>query len=639
MKMSTPTQDVVVNGSFETSDYKISEIGWILDMLADKTYTHKVRAVIRELYCNGDDSHQRAIELGELKENCPIDVHLPTKIESWFSLRDYGTGLSDDDVRTKYAGLGISTKRDSDKYIGCMGIGNLSPYSLVDSFTLTSYFNGVCSIYNCLRDSKRCPVVALISRSDTEEPNGVEVKLSIKPSDIYKFKEEAINVFKWWDTLPNINDSEVLDACNEWNDNFLIKNEKFGIRSNSYSTTHAVMGNVAYPIPYSLDKLSCGGYLKFEMGELEFDTARENITVTDELKETLTRKFKEVNEAIDELYIKEVNKETTAYTKARKSNELQGNKAIRESLVNVDLYKLPTTYKSFTKWINGKRTQLYNIKSFNNRYYIHKDRMTSRIRQYSKDVKFNIIVFDDMNQAIESGLDIDLLRDIDEIPKCERSTTGSKSVSKLKTFLFNFSSWDDKKCWLDHKLELSSKEIVYIEISRWNPVYMSNNKAIESRLADMRSLGISPPDVVGLKTSFCKTKLFKEGNFINLMDYLKRELKKVVIKTHYTFNGRDLALLRALSECLEKGSCGNAKLNQLNKSMKEKIKLAEGNDYPAHAIDILRRYDIEYNGVNDTLIQDYIDAVFNRFPIIKLIPKSSIQYAGEDVVNYLMQII
>jgi HSP90 family molecular chaperone len=136
MKLAQAPQDVQVGGNFKTTAYNVGDIALLVDMFADKVYTYKERAVIRELACNAHDSHVMAGTT-----DVPFDVHLPTQLESWFSIRDYGTGLSDEDVRNVFSGIGISTKRDSNEVIGCFGIGSLSPFSVSDSFTVTSYYN------------------------------------------------------------------------------------------------------------------------------------------------------------------------------------------------------------------------------------------------------------------------------------------------------------------------------------------------------------------------------------------------------------------------------------------------------------------------------------------------------------------
>jgi len=120
MILEQEKQDVAVHGNFKTSEFKTGDSAFIVDLLADKVYSHKERAVIREIACNAHDSHVIAGT-----EDTPFDVHLPTRLEPHFSLRDYGTGLSDEEVRGHYAGIGVSTKRDNQNVIGCFGIGTL----------------------------------------------------------------------------------------------------------------------------------------------------------------------------------------------------------------------------------------------------------------------------------------------------------------------------------------------------------------------------------------------------------------------------------------------------------------------------------------------------------------------------------
>ena len=92
----------------------------ILDLFADKIYSHKERAVIRELACNAHDSHVIAGTT-----DIPFLVHLPTHIEPWFSIRDSGTGLPDEDIANVYGGIGISTKRGSMRLLVALVSGHL----------------------------------------------------------------------------------------------------------------------------------------------------------------------------------------------------------------------------------------------------------------------------------------------------------------------------------------------------------------------------------------------------------------------------------------------------------------------------------------------------------------------------------
>jgi len=104
-----------LNGNAEVQDFKIEMNAMVFDMLVSKVYTDKVLAVIREWSTNAIDACIDA------KLPIKFDVHLPTVLEPYFSVRDYGTGLSDEDVKGLYSTLGASTKRESNEYNGVFG--------------------------------------------------------------------------------------------------------------------------------------------------------------------------------------------------------------------------------------------------------------------------------------------------------------------------------------------------------------------------------------------------------------------------------------------------------------------------------------------------------------------------------------
>ena len=315
MKLEIEPQDVAVHGNFKTSEFKTGDTAFIVDMFADKVYSHKERAVIREMACNAHDSH---IMAGT--EDVPFDVHIPTRLEPYFSLRDYVTGLSDEEVRDQYAGIGISTKRDNQNVIGCYGIGTLSPYSLADSFTVKSYKDGMCLTYSCYRNDHRVPVVSLLTECETDEPNGIEVSLSVE-GRVYEFQQEAVYVFKFWEgTLPNINDKYAVEKCENARKGYAFEGDDYGLK-NTWGDMFAVIGNIAYTIPRDLDEFSCEGYLKFELGELSFDSGRENLAMDTKTKAALKAKFAEVKESLTADAIAQIEALPTAWDQAVLANE------------------------------------------------------------------------------------------------------------------------------------------------------------------------------------------------------------------------------------------------------------------------------------------------------------------------------
>ena len=557
MKLDIGAQDVKVHGDFETSEFAIGDIAFIVDMFADKVYSHKERAVIRELSCNAHDSH---ILAGPT--DIPFEVHLPTQLEPHFSIRDYGTGLSDDEIRNIFAGIGISTKRDSNDVIGCFGIGSLSPYSLTDSFTVKSYKDGVCSTYTCYRDEERKPVVALLTNLDTDEANGLEVSLTVEDR-VWEFEREATQVFRFWEgTLPEINNQSVVKECEEQRKQYVFNGDDFGL-SPEWGNMVALMGNIAYAIPRELDEFDTVGYLKFELGELNFDTSRENLSVDDKTKQAIKDKFQTVKDKLANEACQQIEQESTVFKRAVMANGLRCGSLGQHVKVDMSKYDLPTpskdiTYFSRTYGRTDKGTCGRILIDTHVKYYRHKDRMQSRIRQYLKDRhKLTMVILTD-EQVKECKIDDDVLLDLEDLPKITRQSY-VKSGSKVKTFTFKLDNdnwyYKSSEHWEETELTIDEKEIVYVEINRWEPVktsvVYSSLRDVGRTLDNLKECGLSVPTVAGLKTSFIKTKQFKDGNFIDLKDYVKRELEANSPSTHYKFSRRKYENLKDLNRLID----------------------------------------------------------------------------------------
>lgn len=86
--------------------FSIKATGKAFKVLSSSLYKDKIRAVIRELSCNAYDAH---IAAG--KKDIPFLIHLPNPIEQFFLIRDYGTGLSQEDVENIYTTYFESTRQ------------------------------------------------------------------------------------------------------------------------------------------------------------------------------------------------------------------------------------------------------------------------------------------------------------------------------------------------------------------------------------------------------------------------------------------------------------------------------------------------------------------------------------------------
>ena len=276
-----PQNEAIISNVGEIGEFRIRNSAKAFNILSSGLYANKIRAIIRELSCNAVDSHVAAN-----KKETPFDVHLPNTLEPWFSVRDYGTGLSHEQVTTLYTTYFESTKTDSNDYIGALGLGSKSPFSYTDNFTVTTIKDGFKGIYTAFINESGIPSIALMSsEADCEDPNGVEVKFSVDDRfDFSSFSEEAAEVYRIFKLRPNVTGRSHF-SINEIE--YIDKDIIPGVHTTNDRQSIAIMGNISYPIimPNSNSNLGdlepmldCGLVMEFAIGELDFQASREGLS-------------------------------------------------------------------------------------------------------------------------------------------------------------------------------------------------------------------------------------------------------------------------------------------------------------------------------------------------------------------------
>jgi len=305
---NAPVNEAIVSNVAEIGEFRIRNSAKAFSILSSGLYANKVRAIIRELSCNAVDSHAAAG-----KKDTPFDVHLPNTLEPHFSIRDYGTGLSHEQVTQIYTTYFESTKTASNEFIGALGLGSKSPFSYTDNFTVTAIQDGKKGIYSAFINGDGVPSIALMMQEATDELAGVEVKFSVNDRyDFDKFRQEARNVYTHF----------VLKPVISGNDDFrfdIIDYESRDIIAGVHAvkggrTSVAVMGNIAYPIDIpqadqSLGELrqllNCGLEMHFGIGELDFQASREGLSYIPQTIESIKTKLEALNAALTVVLAKE----------------------------------------------------------------------------------------------------------------------------------------------------------------------------------------------------------------------------------------------------------------------------------------------------------------------------------------------
>lgn len=182
------------NIDVETKQYSIKKSPIAYQILYDKLYDNPYKAVIRELVTNAYDS-----QVKNGNPDTPIDIRIPSYVDSKFYIRDYGTGLSKQEVLNLYTTFFESDKRDTNEFTGCFGLGSKSPFAISDGFTVTSYYNGIKYTYlNVKKDGY--PSIFLTREEPTDEPNGLAITIPVKEKDITPIK----NNLKYLKYLPEV---------------------------------------------------------------------------------------------------------------------------------------------------------------------------------------------------------------------------------------------------------------------------------------------------------------------------------------------------------------------------------------------------------------------------------------------------
>lgn len=254
----------------QTNQFTIEQNAHMFSMLIGKVYNDLILAPVREWSTNAVDAHILA------SNPDPFNVHLPTQDEPYFAVRDFGPGLSEDDILGLFSSFGSSTKRDSNAYNGAFGIGRMSGLAYATSFTVDSYHNGTHYSYLItLQDG--IPVNARLFDSPTSEPNGLKLTLSVRVQDIHLFHDRAKNLYKYFDLKPLLNIELDISTplASQFCDDWYFHDD--GYRS------YVLMANVRYQIDIS--KIKTHNFerliLKMPTGSVSITPGRESLSYDD----------------------------------------------------------------------------------------------------------------------------------------------------------------------------------------------------------------------------------------------------------------------------------------------------------------------------------------------------------------------
>jgi len=296
--------------------------------LLRNNYSNPQLAVVREITANALDANIEA------KAKRKVEISIPSRFSPNFCVRDFGSGLSQEDVFGLYSKYGKSTKRNSNSYIGAFGIGKFAPLSYGNNFTCVSFHGGKKTSYNVFVDENDDTKIVKLDEEPSSEPTGLSIEVAIADSDINNFKDICKSFFKFFtdDEMPifrGIGEDE--QFLTEWKTVMESKDSTWQIISDNedywartHHEAHAFMGRVHYPINTGSidfnelckseddDTQSDAGYLRelcqqdnlyirFDIGELKLHHSRESLEYNKQTQLAIIDKLRQIKADIEEI--------------------------------------------------------------------------------------------------------------------------------------------------------------------------------------------------------------------------------------------------------------------------------------------------------------------------------------------------
>lgn len=336
-----PTKTVISNTNGRVTNFDLSsmDVSHLTNILRKQIYTEHDLAVIREYLTNALDEH------AEHKPTQPVDITIPKGDNNYsFKIRDYGHGLSTNDVEGLYIQYGASTKRDSNNQAGCLGIGCKAAFAYGDTFYIESFHDNYHHKYMAALSNDTGQLHHLSSeRIPTHIPHGLKISVPIKEEDSGTFRMKIGRYLNYVDkSLYNItNDhfSEGIDLVMT-PDKVLLESDEESeypwqfYTDNPMSTNNAVvvMGNVPYPI-VSSNVQEHNQYLENKslvmhapLGSLSIAANREQLQYDDRTIMTLQEIDKDIQKTVH-IRIQEIINKASSHSDAIRAFE-KADKAI-----------------------------------------------------------------------------------------------------------------------------------------------------------------------------------------------------------------------------------------------------------------------------------------------------------------------
>ena len=283
MIIEQPKTEVIGSTAKKTNAFNIQINDNAFAILSDKLYQDKELAIVREYISNAYDIH---VQTGNL---VPCEINIPDKINPNFEVRDFGTGLSEEDIYRLFCTYFASNKNETNEQIGGFGLGCKSGFAYSESFSVTSWFNGVKTNY-IMTKMGNVPTCITGKSYPSDDPSGL--KISIPTDKYFRFAHlvrSVLDGFPRWFIPPQIRSNLGAESLVE---RYLKKNKDFNTEGEDIIYGNFKLRNpLTHEISFTGTHFNISSYyqgnLCFNVGEIDVTPSREQIELTDKTRKAI----------------------------------------------------------------------------------------------------------------------------------------------------------------------------------------------------------------------------------------------------------------------------------------------------------------------------------------------------------------
>lgn len=285
-------------------DIDRENIDFIASILTTNLYSNPLESFLRETISNGEDSQKEA----KIDDPLLLIINRDGDLHFRLTIRDFGTGISEEKFDKIYRKIGTSTKRDSNEYIGHFGIGKFASLAVADVVNIVSYYNNVRYDYLMHKNGEGINIDK-ISSTAGQYRNGLEVSVRLDIRNYAFPLRSVLHKFVFFEKLYISDDAHIVfseDTINKFNHRKIYHTDCFS--SCNFITTpkdYILYNKVLYPLAISRGDMLVANqvFLRFDIGELDVTPNRESLRFSNKTETSIKSKISQCNSYIEKKLI------------------------------------------------------------------------------------------------------------------------------------------------------------------------------------------------------------------------------------------------------------------------------------------------------------------------------------------------